>query len=155
MTGAHGVDGEVAARGVLPPVVGERDLGVAAVGALVAPERRDLVALAAGERGDGAVRDPARHGAGLDAGTLQQRQHALRRIGGADVDVGALAPEQSVAHAAADEADIGALGGKRVDHRAGGGRRHPGCVDGACHPAGAQSTTSPGTISPSTMRAGT
>ena len=151
---AHGVDGEIAAGGILPPVVGESDLGVAAVGPLVAPERRDLVAVAACERRDGAVRDPARQGAGLDLRVLQQGQHALRRVGGADVDIVALAAEQRVAHAAAHEADVGAASGESVDHRAGARRRHPGRVDRA-HPARAQSTTSPGTISPSTMRAGT
>ena len=130
---AHGVDGEVAARRVLPPVVGERDLGVAAVGALVAPERRDLVAAAACERRDGAVRDPARDGAGLDACVLQQGQHALRRVGGADVDIVTLAAEQRVAHAAAHEADVGAASGESVDHRTGARRRHPGGVDRA-HP---------------------
>ena len=66
--GAHGVDGEVAARRVLAPVVGERDLGVAAVGPLVAPERGDFVALAAGKRSHRAVLDATRDGTGLDAG---------------------------------------------------------------------------------------
>ena len=50
---------------------------------------------------------------------------------------------------AADKAGIGAIGSKRVDHRVGGRRHDPGSVDSA------QSMTSPGTISPSTMRAGT
>ena len=153
--GAHGVDGEVAARGVFPPVVGEGDLGMAAVGALVAAERGDFVAVVAGKRGDGAVCDPARYCAGFDVCAPEQCHHPLGRVGSADVDIGALAPEQRIAHASAHEADVGAVGCECLHHRAGGRRRHPGCAYGSLHPTGAQSTTSPGTISPSTMLAGT
>ena len=152
---AHGIDGEVAARRVFPPVVGERDLGMAAVCPHVAAERGDLETRAAGDGDDGAMGDPARDGAGLDAGARQQRHHLLRLIGGADVDVGALPPQQRIADRAADEAHLGALGAERLHHLAGGGRRHPGGAYGALHPAGVQSTTSPGTTSPSTMCAGT
>ncbi len=62
---------------------------------------------------------------GADVRLLEQLHDGVGRIGGGDVDVLDAAPEQGVAHAAADEADLRALGGERGDHGAGRRRRHP------------------------------
>ncbi len=59
--GVERVDREVAPRGVGPPVVGEGDGGVAAVGRDVAAQRRHLGDEPVGDRGDGAVGDAGRH----------------------------------------------------------------------------------------------
>ena len=59
--GEQGVDREVAAGGILAPVVRIGDGGSAAVGADVAPERRHLDRLAGDDRGDRAVGEAGRN----------------------------------------------------------------------------------------------
>src|SRR3546814_8987491 len=58
--GVERIDREIAARGIVAPVVGEGDRRAAAVGFDIAAQRRNLVMIAAGDRGDGAMRDARR-----------------------------------------------------------------------------------------------
>ena len=59
--GRQRIDGEIAARGVFFPIVGEGDGGAAAVGADVAAEGGDLERMAVADGGDGAMLDSGRH----------------------------------------------------------------------------------------------
>src|SRR3546814_3737922 len=58
--GVERVDREIAPRRIVAPVVGKGDRRAAPVGGDVAAQGRDLVPVAAGDRGDGAVRDAGR-----------------------------------------------------------------------------------------------
>ena len=120
----HGVEGEVAPRGVFDPIIGEGDLGAAAIALDIAAQGGDLEGLM---QGDG------RHRAMVDAGGhrlqprgFQQLDHPRRLVRRGDVDVRHGTSEQSIAHAAADEAHLAAAGRQRRDHRLGRRRAHPG-----------------------------
>ncbi len=104
----HGVHGEVAPRGVGRPVVGEGHAGAPAVGLHILAQRGDLEGVMVAHRRDRAVVQPRRNG--LQPGPSQQRHHRLGRVGRGDVHVLHRPAEQRVAHAAADEANLGALG---------------------------------------------
>ena len=101
--GVERVDGEVAARGVLGPVGGEGDLGMAAVGVHVGAQRGDLDDGAVGDGGDRAMRQPG--GYRLDARFFEVSDgpRGLEDRGAIEI-VGGQA-EQPVAHRTADEAD--------------------------------------------------
>jgi len=101
----QGVDGEVAARGVGPPVIGEGDHRVAAVGLDVAPQGGDLEAAMADDCGHGAVAEPGRHR--LDPGAPEGRRHLVGRAGCRQIDVGDGMPRDRVAHGAAHDAGLG------------------------------------------------
>ena len=122
--GRQGVHGEIAARGVDPPVIGIFDAGVAAEAFHIPAQGGDLEMGLADHGGDGAVSDAG--GNGVDAVIVQQGQHPFGRIGGGDVDIGDGAFQHRIADAAADEAHLGAVGAQRPDHRLGLGRFHPG-----------------------------
>ncbi len=109
----QGIDGEVAARGVGDPVIGELHPRPAAVGLDVAAQRGDLEALGSRQSRHGPMLDPGRQSP--QPGLFEQLDHLLRRIGRGDVDVRDGAMRQPVAHAAADEADAGTLGLERGD----------------------------------------
>ena len=118
------VDGEVAAGGVLGPVVGEHDVGPAAMGLDVEAKRGDLEMLGPHHRRDGTVLDP--RGERLDARRRQQLDDPLRRFMGGDIDIAHRKAEDRIAHAATDEARRAAAGGERLHHRPGRGGGHPG-----------------------------
>ena len=117
------VHGEIAPRRVGDPVVGERDLGAAAVGFDVDAQRGDFEMLVADHGGHRAVLDSGRDRA--NAGGFQQRHHRFRPVGGGDVDVLDRPVGDGVAHAAADEAHLGAVAGQRGDGGLGFGGLHP------------------------------
>ena len=75
---------------------------MAPVGLDILAERRDLVRRAVDHEGDGAVLDSRRHR--LEAGRPGARDDGLGPKRGGEIDVAGGAPEQRVAHAAADEA---------------------------------------------------
>ncbi len=124
--GAQGVDGEVAAGGILAPVLGIGDGGAAAVGGDVAPQRGDLDRRAADHRGDRAVGEAG--GDGLDRALFEPRDHRLRRQAGGEVDVADFEPEQGVAHAAADIAGVALAGAERAQQPLHAGAVLPGGV---------------------------
>ena len=103
----HCVDGEVAPRRVRPPVVGEGDHGMPAVGLDVAAQGGDLEAPSSGDRRHRAVVEPGRHGA--DARCVQRRVPA-RGTRGRQIDVGDGTARQRVAHGAADHPRLGHSG---------------------------------------------
>ena len=82
---AHGIDREVAARGVGGEVVGELDLGMAAVAGDVAPQRGDLEMPTVRDRAHRAMREPGRDR--RQAGALEQPDHLLRALGRGEVDL--------------------------------------------------------------------
>ena len=59
---AHGVEGEIPAPGIFPPVVREVDFSATAIGFNVPPERRNLIGLGAGNRRHSAMFDTCRDG---------------------------------------------------------------------------------------------
>ncbi len=109
--GEQRIDGEVAAGGVLAPVVGVGDGGAAAVGGDVASQGRHLDRLARHDGGDRAVGEPGRNR--LDPGLAEPIHHLLRRQSGGEVDVADRKPEQRVADAAADIARVAVPGAER------------------------------------------
>ena len=109
----EGVHGEVAARRVLPPIIGKGDIGMAAMGFDIDAQRRDLEMLAFGHCRDGAMLDTCRDV--LDTGSIEECDDLLRAVRRRDVDIRVTAAvmamaEQRVAHAAADEANLLAIG---------------------------------------------
>jgi hypothetical protein len=116
--GEQRVDGEVAPRRVLAPVLGVRDGRPAAVGGDVAAQRRHLDRRAVDDGGDGAVGEARRHR--LDLRLREPRDHLLGRQPGGEVDVVDLELEQGVADAAADEARLALRRAKRAQQP-----RHP------------------------------
>ena len=112
--GEERVHGEVAAQRVLPPIVGEGDDRLAAVGFHVAPKGGDLEGALARDGRHRAVLEAGRHG--LQPARLDGLQHRLRRGRGGEVDVAHRPAEHGVTHAAADEARLDALGGERCQH---------------------------------------
>ena len=120
----HSVEGEIAPRRVFDPIVGEGDLGAPAVGLDIAAQGGDLEGLMLGDRRHRAMVDAGGHR--LQPRGFQQLDHPRRLVRRGDVDVGHGTSEQSIAHAAADEAHLAAAGGQRRDHRHGRRRAHPG-----------------------------
>ena len=109
--GGQSVDGEVAPRRVLAPILGVGDGGAAAVGGDVAAQGGDLDRLAADHGGDRAVGEAGRHR--LDPRRLEPADHLVGRDPGGEVDVARLEAEQGVAHAAADESRLARRRAKR------------------------------------------
>ena len=103
--GVERVDREIAPRGILAPVVGEGDGGVAAVGRDVAAQRRDLDRR---RRSSTAVTVPCARpvGTALIRARLEPRDHLLGASGVARSTSATSMPEQRVAHRAADEARL-------------------------------------------------
>ena len=135
--GVERVDREVAPRGVVAPVIGEGDGRAASVGFDIAAQCRDFMMVAAGDRGDSAVRDARWDD--LDIGRFESPRHLLRQQRGCEVDVGDGQAEERIAHRAADDLHRAAIGRQRGDDApqsgppqplGGGQRRH------RCHPAG-------------------
>lgn len=123
LRGVKGVDREIAAPGVLRPILRERHGGVPAEGLHIAPQARDLERFAADNRRDRSV---------LDAGGMRcnprraQPPHDLLRLKWrGDVDVGDGKTEQRIAHGTADEPGGTVVARQRVDDRAGFARVHP------------------------------
>ena len=102
--GARGerIDGEVAPLGVGAPVAAEGDLGVAAIGLDVLPQRGHLERLAVDDDRDRAVLDAGGHR--LEAGRLDAAHDFVRHRRGRHVDLMRRHAEQRVAHRAADHA---------------------------------------------------
>ena len=100
--GEQRVHREIAAGGILAPVVGERHRRAAAVGRDIAAQRRHLDRPGRQHGGDGAVGEPGRHR--LEPRRADARDHRVRRQAGREIDVGHRQPEQRIAHRAADEA---------------------------------------------------
>ena len=98
--GIESVDGEVAPRRILAPVVGIGDGRAPAIGADVASQRRDLDRAVGQHRGDGAMVDAGRHR--LDARLLQPIDHVARRDRRRDVEVVDRQAQQPVAHRTPD-----------------------------------------------------
>jgi hypothetical protein len=98
--GVERVDGEVAPRRILAPVVGEGNGGAPAVGRDIAAQGGDLHRTALEDRGDRAVSDAGRHVA--DPRRVEPRLDLGRRQRRRQVDVLDLQAEQRVAHRAAD-----------------------------------------------------
>ena len=122
--GIKRIDGEVAPRRILGPVVGEHHAGMAAIGLDIPAQRGDLEGMGAGNGGDGAVIH-----AGLDHLDVlgnQPGQHLAGRHGHGNVDVRNRRPQQRIAHRATDEARFAQRG-----HDLNGFRRgHPTVLGG-------------------------
>ena len=123
------VHGEIAPRRVLAPIVGEGDGRVAAEGLDVAAQRRHLDAGVIGDHGHRAVVDAGRNV--LQPGGFGGLHHRRRFQRCRDIDVADLAPEQAVAHAAADETRRAAGALQRLIDGMRGTGRHPGLRKGA------------------------
>ena len=113
--GEERVDGEIASRGVFAPVIGKRDLGMAAVGGDITAQRGDLDRAARQHGGYRAMRKARRHRA--DARCLKPCHHVFGQQPGGNVDIGRLDAQQCIAHRAADIAALVALGVERGEHR--------------------------------------
>ncbi len=122
----EGVQAEIAALGVLAPIVAIGDHGPPPVGLHVAPQGGHLIGPSSGDRGDRAMLDPG--GDIAEPGRRQGVHHLFGRQDGGDVDVVDRTVDKSVAHTAADEPRaVGpALGLERAEHRPGRWGRHPG-----------------------------
>ena len=97
----HGVDGEVAAGRILPPILGEGDDGVAAIGLHIAAEGRDLERALPREGCHGAMRNSGRQSP--QPGPIERSRDLLGRQRRRDVDILHRPPCQHVAHRAADD----------------------------------------------------
>ena len=98
----QGVDGEVAAPGVLLEIAAEADDGVTAVGLDILAQRRHLERRAGDDDGHRAMLDPGRDA--LEPRRLRGRHNSLGQGGGREVDLMRRQAEQRVAHGAADDA---------------------------------------------------
>ena len=97
----HRVDGEIPPGRVLAPILSERHHSASAVCLDVAPQRRHLEAPMPGHRRHRAVLNPGRHR--LQAGPPQRKRHRLRRLGGGEIDVRDLPPQQRIPHRTANQ----------------------------------------------------
>ena len=79
------IDGEIAPLGVGPPIPAEHDLGLAAIGLDVLPQRRNFERLAVDDDGDGAVVDTG--GNRFPAGRLDAAHDLFRHRRRRDVDL--------------------------------------------------------------------
>jgi len=120
----HGVEGEVPARRIGLPVVGEGDPGATAVGLHVLAQGGDLERPVPGDGGDRAVVESRGHG--LQPGGAQQVHYLLGPVGSRQVHVLHRAAGQRVAHAAADETYLRAFRPQGRDHGPRFRGRHPG-----------------------------
>jgi len=111
--GGQGVDGEIAPRRILAPILGEGDRGAAAIGRDVAAQGGDLDRRAGEHRGDRAVGDSGRHR--LDPSRLEPLHDLLGRKPRGEIDIADLEAQQRVAHAAADETGRARAGAERVE----------------------------------------
>ena len=108
--GIKRVQGEIAPRCVLCPILGKGDRRVAAEGLNVAPERRHFECNAVSDDGHRAVLNPGRDC--LEAGFARARHGLVRRCCGGKVDVSDFQPEQRIAHSTADRPRLDAIAGK-------------------------------------------
>ena len=102
--GIQRVDGEIAARGVLCPILGEGDGGAAPIGGDITPQGGDLDGAILEDRGDCAVVDPGGHGA--DARAAAGGDHLGGHELGGTIHIGDRDAQQAVAHRPADPADV-------------------------------------------------
>ncbi len=106
------VDGEIAPRRILAPVVGEADGGMPPIGRQIGTQGGDFQRLAGAHRGDRPVGDTRRNG--LDPRRPAAPHDFVGAEQGRDIDVGDGGAQQSVAHRAADQARLS--GPKRLEH---------------------------------------
>ena len=112
--GRQGIDGEIAARRVFLPIVGEGDRRPPAVGCNVPPQAGHFDRMAAADGSDRAMIDARRNGADLRG--LQPLDDLLRAKPGRQIDVAEGKVQQIVADRAADIAGQSFVGSKRVEH---------------------------------------
>lgn len=112
--GHQGVDGEIATRGVLPPVVGIFDDGPPAVGRDVATEAGDFKRLPGADRRDGAVVYPGGHC--LELRCFESIDCLVGAKPGREIDIVDRKPEQIVAHRAADVASQPFTGAECIEN---------------------------------------
>ena len=112
--GIKRVQREVAASRISLPIAREGDLGMAAEGLDVAPERGHLERRAVGDHRDCAVLDPGRDR--FQSSLIGERDHLLRRGGGGEIDLGDRQFEKGIAHGAADGARLHALAAQGIEH---------------------------------------
>ena len=105
------VDGEVAPQRVVAEVAAERDLGVAAVGVDVAPQRRRLDRPSLDDHRHRAVGEAGRRDA--EAGGARALHHDFRQRGGGEVEIADRRAEREVAHRAADQPGLFAVAVQR------------------------------------------
>ena len=117
--GIKRVDGEVAPRRILGPVVGEGDHGMAAIGFHIPAQGGDFEGMLAGDGGDGAVIQARLHH--LDALALSRASASSGGMGTAMSISTTGTPSKRIAHGAADKARLT----QRRHHRERFGRRHP------------------------------
>ena len=122
------VDREIAAGRILGPIGVEGDPGPPAIGFDIAAQGRDLEMprrFRGVENGrHGAMLDPGRDR--LDPRFVERRDDRLGARRGGEIDVSDRAPEQRIAHAAADKPRRDPGIRQRLEEREGLRRRHPG-----------------------------
>lgn len=111
------VDGEVAARRVFGPIVGECHGRAPAIRGHVASQRRDLEWLAVDDCGDGAMLDSGRQRGDVRRGKPPHDLVGHERR--SDIDVIDLAVQKRIAYRAAHKSCFGALCRQRLHHCAG------------------------------------
>ena len=122
----QGVDGEVAARGVFPKIVGEFDVRMASVAGDIPPERGDLERAAVDDRRHRAMVDACRnrfHLSGFEPFHDLIREERRRDI---EIDLRVVLAQERIAHAAADEARRHAARGQHVHQLPAAVGREPG-----------------------------
>ena len=113
--GIKRVDGKIAPRCILPPVIGEGDLRVAAKALHIAAQGGDFGDQIMPHHRDRAMRDAGGHG--FQAGGLHALHHLVRRKPRCQIDIRPAQPEQPVAHGAADQPCLAGLSFKCAEHR--------------------------------------
>ncbi len=110
------VHGEIATRRVGLPVIGKRNIGMAAMALHIHSECGDLKMLPVDHGGYGAVRQTGRNI--LNPGLFEKRHDGFGYVRRGNVDIANGNVEQGIAHATADESYLLSSAAKRVDNGA-------------------------------------